>query len=118
MSKKDEWRPVYILTGEMLETVKTAGQDQPIPAVLGELAIKSVEVLKNPIHFLFGKMNKFLNKGPSWQAQKTLSYWMDAVILQDSDNMDSNLKEISWLMDVLIQGLRRAEVSSFALWGK
>lgn len=109
-----EWRTVYILTGELLETVKRLGLEAPVPWIVGECASSCLGVLTNPLHKLYGKVNKFLQKAPSWEVEKLPSYWIDKILLHEPDLDDGYYEEISWLLDIFIKGLRTKTVSLLA----
>lgn len=95
----------------MLETVKEFGLQDPFPPVAGELAARSILVLNNPLHKVYGKVNRFLNKGPTWDIGKIPSYWIDKILLREPEYDDSHLEEVVWLLDLLISGLRSESVS-------
>ncbi|KAK2766738.1 hypothetical protein FQN54_006052 [Arachnomyces sp. PD_36] len=101
-----EWQAIYVLSGEVLETVKEFGVQEPFPSVAGELAARSIIVLNNPLHKIYGKVNKFLNKGPVWEIGKIPSYWVDKILLHEPEYDDSHIEEVEWLLDLLIHGLR------------
>ncbi|KAL4931711.1 NPA1/URB1 family protein [Aspergillus undulatus] len=105
-SKYAEWRSVYLLTGELLETVKQIGVDSPVPWIVGECAANCLSVLVNPMHKLYGKVNKFLQKAPWWEVEKIPSYWIDRILLHEPELDDGYFEEIAWLLDLLIKGLR------------
>ncbi|KAL4888635.1 ribosome 60S biogenesis N-terminal-domain-containing protein [Aspergillus ambiguus] len=105
-SKHSEWRTIYILTGELLETVKQIGLEAPMPWIVGECAANCLVVLNNPMHKLYGKVNKFLQKAPSWEVEKIPSYWIDKILLHEPELDDGYFEEINWLLDLLVKGLR------------
>jgi nucleolar pre-ribosomal-associated protein 1 len=102
---------VYILTGELLETVRQMGFETPVPWIVGECATCCLAVLANPMHKLYGKANKFLQKAPAWEAEKIPSYWIDKILLHEPELDDGYFEETSWLLDLLIKGLRTGVVS-------
>ncbi|KOC16786.1 ribosome biogenesis protein [Aspergillus flavus AF70] len=105
-SKYVEWRSVFLLTGELLETVKQIGLESPVPWIVGECASNCLAVLVNPMHKLYGKVNKFLQKAPSWEPEKIPSYWIDKILLHEPELDDGYFEETNWLLDLLIKGLR------------
>ena len=102
---------MYILTGELLETVSCLGLEEPAPWIVGECACSCLAVLTDPLHKLYGKISKFLQKYPSWEADKIPSYWIDKILLHEPDLDDGHYEEINWLLDMLIRGLRSKAVS-------
>ncbi|KAL4907565.1 hypothetical protein BDW74DRAFT_189852 [Aspergillus multicolor] len=105
-SKYAEWRTAYILTGEFLETIKQIGVETPVPRIVGECASSCLSVLVDPMHKLYGKVNKFLQKAPLWEVEKVPSYWIDKILLHEPELDDGYFEEIAWLLDLLIKGLR------------
>ncbi|KAL4887704.1 ribosome 60S biogenesis N-terminal-domain-containing protein [Aspergillus karnatakaensis] len=105
-SKLSEWRTAFTLTGELLETVKQHGIESPVPWIVGECASRCLSVLLNPMHKLYGKVNKFLQKAPTWDVEKVPSYWIDKILLHEPELDDGYFEEIGWLLDLLIAGLR------------
>ena len=61
---------------------------------------------------MYIKVNKFLNKGPPWNVTKLPSYWIDKVMLHPPSDDDSHHREVEWLLDALLDGLRTPSVSS------
>ncbi|KAH8434074.1 NPA1/URB1 family protein [Aspergillus melleus] len=105
-SKYAEWRSVYILTGELYETVKLLGLESPLPWIVGECAASCLAVLTNPTHKLYGKVNAFLQKAPTWEPEKIPSYWIDKILLREPELDDGHFEETNWLLDLLVKGLR------------
>ncbi|KAJ5091929.1 hypothetical protein NUU61_006799 [Penicillium alfredii] len=105
-SKYAEWRSVYLLTGELLETVHKIGLTQPIPWIIGECASNCLSVLTNPLHKVYGKVNKFLQKAPIWELGKIPSYWVDKILLNEPELDDGYFDEIDWLLNLFVKGLR------------
>lgn len=105
-SKYTEWRAVYLLMGELLETVTRLGLETPVPWIVGECASSCLKVLTNPLHKLYGKVSRFLQKSPSWEVEKIPSYWIDKILLHEPEIYDGYFEEISWLLDLFIRALR------------
>ncbi|KAL2802909.1 ribosome 60S biogenesis N-terminal-domain-containing protein [Aspergillus granulosus] len=105
-SNYPEWRTTYTLSGELLETVKQIGLESPVPWIVGECAANCLLVLLNPMHKLYGKINKFLQKAPIWEIEKIPSYWIDKILLHEPELDDGYFEEINWLLDLLKKGLR------------
>ncbi|PYH97549.1 hypothetical protein BO71DRAFT_373158 [Aspergillus ellipticus CBS 707.79] len=105
-SNYSDWRSVYILTGELLETAKQTGLESPVPWIVGVCASSCLTVLTTPMHKLYGKVNKFLQKAPHWEPEKMPSYWIDKILLHEPELDDGYFEETSWLLDLLIAGLR------------
>ncbi|KAJ5312848.1 hypothetical protein N7508_003678 [Penicillium antarcticum] len=105
-SKYAEWRTVYTLTGELLETVNTIGMEKPVPWIVGECAANCLAVLTNPLHKVYGKVNKFLQKAPFWEVEKIPTYWVDKILLHEPELDDGYFDEIDWLLGLFVKALR------------
>jgi nucleolar pre-ribosomal-associated protein 1 len=104
-----EAKPIYLLVGEVAETAKDL-HFPPMPYIFGELAARTALVLANPLHKMYGKANKYLNKAPKWDVGKIPSYWIDRILLREPEHDDGHVCEVEWLLDLLIGGLRTEEV--------
>jgi len=100
-----------LLLGEVCETIHVVGFQDPPPSVVAELAAQVLAVMAEPTHELYGKVNRFLNKGPSWNAQKLLSHWTDEIMLQEPEDDNGHDVEVVWLLQLLVDGLRTPSVS-------
>ena len=63
-------------------------------------------VLLDPLHFMYVKVCTFLHRRPEWQLEKLASYWVDKATFQAPSEDDAYYAEVSWLLDILIEGLR------------
>lgn len=105
---------MYILTGELLETVNRIGLEEHVPWIISECASNCLSVLINPLHKVYGKVNKFLQKAPSWEVEKIPSYWIDKIFLQEPELDDGYFDEIDWLLSLFVKGLRsKADMEVF-----
>lgn len=98
------------MTGELLESVRQIGLDAPVPWLMGECASACLSVLITPLHKLYGKVNRFLQKAPFWEAEKIATYWVDKILLHEPELDDGYYEEINWLLDLFVKGLRTATV--------
>jgi len=105
-SSYSERRQTLLLVGEVAETATDIIPQQPFPYFAGALAAYSLLVLANPLHFMYEKVNKFLMKGPQWNLAKLPSYWVDRILLHEPTDNDDHYREVEWLLDVLLEGLR------------
>ena len=102
---------MYLLLGEVCETVQNDGFETVLPSIVAEVAAQMVTIIADPSHKMYGKVNKFLNRAPSWDAQKIISYWTDRILLKEPEDDDGHDLEVNWLLQLLINGLRNAKVS-------
>ncbi|KAI9789430.1 MAG: hypothetical protein M1835_001673, partial [Candelina submexicana] len=107
-SSYSEKQQIYLLLGELVDTTEEHSLTQPLQSFVGVFATRALLVLKDPLHPLYGKLNKFLNKGPSWNIEKIPSYWVDKILVHPPDHDDAHYKEIEWLLDTFTDGLRTA----------
>ncbi|KAL8832293.1 MAG: hypothetical protein Q9191_000347 [Dirinaria sp. TL-2023a] len=99
----------YLLTGELIETVEHFPSQRQFPYVAGVFAARCCHVLIEPLHPLYSKIHKFLNRGPKWNVSKIPSYWMDKILLHSPTEDNGCQVEVDWLLDFLIDGLRTPE---------
>ncbi|MCJ1405313.1 hypothetical protein MMC11_008540 [Xylographa trunciseda] len=104
-----EWQQLYLLLEEVAESAKPIITNKQFPSVAGVIATRAVKVLDDPLHFMYIKVNKFLNKSPNWEIDKLPSYWVDKVFLHPPSDDDTHHYEVQWVVDTLIDGLRTAE---------
>ncbi len=102
--------PLYLLLGEVCETIQTHVLGNTMPSVVAQLAAQLLAIIAEPSHKMYGKVNKFLNKGPSWNVQRIVSYWIDKILLREPENDDGHDLEVSWLLQLLADGLRNINV--------
>ena len=100
-----------MLVGEIIETAEKIIADGPLAYYAGVLAAGLVSVLSDPLHLMYVKVNKFLNRGPEWNVAKLPSYWVDKVLMNPPTDDDGHDQEAEWLLDGLIDGLRTSAVS-------
>ncbi len=101
---------MYVLLGELIETIKDTVSDKPVPFFIGVFIARALAVLADPTHFMYGKINRFLNKGPPWNISKVPSYWVEKVLLHQPEDDDAHEKEVEWLLITMMDGLRTEEV--------
>jgi hypothetical protein len=100
-----------MLAGELAETAKDLIDQSPLPYFVGVLAAQLLSVVAQPLHLMYGKVNRFLNRGPSWTVTKLPSYWVDKILLNPPTEDDARYQEVEWLLDALVEGLRTPAVS-------
>ena len=98
--------------GELVETVKSVGRVRPLVSILTEFAATAIVMLDEPSHAMYGKISKFLQKGPVWDVSKFIPYWIGKILLREPEDDNGPFQETSWLLNLLIQGLRDNEVCS------
>ena len=97
---------VHLLLLEAAETASSTIDTTPLPYVAGVFAARAASVLAEPTHFLYPKVNQYLNKGPAWTVERLPSYWIDKILLHPPTEDDARQREILWLLDYLFDALR------------
>ena len=114
ISEYKEWQQIYVLLGEARESAQQIIFTKPYPHFAGAIASSSLLVLADPLHFMYTKINKFLNKSPQWNTAKLPSYWIDRILLHPPIDNDAHYREVEWMLETLTNGLRDAAVRSSA----
>ena len=86
---------------------------RPLPYFAGVIASRALLVVAEPLHFMYPKINRFLNKAPRWDIDKLPSYWVHKILLHPPADDNAHYDEVGWLLEVLTDGLRTPEVSIF-----
>jgi nucleolar pre-ribosomal-associated protein 1 len=101
---------LYLLVGSLLETASEHEIDtKPLPGLPITFAARAVNVLKDPTHVLYPKLNEFLNRGPAWRVRSMPAWWLERVLLHppaDADTDGSYWREVVWVLTWLVDGLR------------
>lgn len=113
-STYEERQSVHLLLGILQETISQHGTASAIPTIAISLAARSVPVLNNPLHVMYTKVNQFLSRAPIWDLAKLPSYWMDRIFHKPPTQLEFHWKEVNWLLDTLLDGLRNVNVSLLA----
>lgn len=106
LETKDQLR---ILLGELLETYEQHAADHPgipLPYLVGTFATRTLHVLSDPTHFMYPKINRYLMRSPQWRTGRLPGYWMENTILSQPEEDDAYWKEVQWVADWLVDGLR------------
>lgn len=111
MSGYPEWQQVHLLLGELVESARSIIPNEPFPSFASVFTATCLLVLTEPLHFMFAKVNKFLNKGPEWNVKKLPSHWIEKILLHPPVEDEAHHREVGWVLDILIDGLRTPHVS-------
>ncbi|KAI0014437.1 ribosome 60S biogenesis N-terminal-domain-containing protein [Xylariaceae sp. FL0662B] len=103
---------VWLLLMELAESARDPINQGPLPSVIVAFARKALEVLANPLHCLYEKLNLFLTSGPVWALDRIP---LMQSILQEGPTEDGALyAELGWLLAFLLESLRTpADVALF-----
>ena len=99
---------IYVLIGELIETYERAilPGHEALPYLAGTFATRALAVQSEPTHFLYSKLNEFLNRGPEWRVSRLPSYWLSNTVLAPPEDDSAHWKEVGWVLSWLIDGLR------------
>ena len=81
-------------------------KDFALPYIVGTFAVRALHVLLEPTHHMYPKVNRYLMKSPQWRVSRLPSYWLEATILEQPEEDDGYWKEVQWVLDWLVDGLR------------
>ncbi|KAG5951710.1 hypothetical protein E4U53_002442 [Claviceps sorghi] len=103
-SSYEEKMQIWLLLSEVAESSKALVDQGPVPSAFTAFAIHGLDVLKNPLHPLFPKVNSYLTRSPVWRADK-LPLAHDILHGTPSDD-DKYYTELTWLLAYLLDSLR------------
>lgn len=103
-SDYDEKDQCWLLLAELAESAKGQVDGTPIPTPIVAFTCRALEVLRDPLHDLYPKVNTFLNRGPVWNLDRLPLVYE---IVQEEPSVDgSYYLSISWLVAYLLDSLR------------
>lgn len=100
---------IALLIGELTETFEQtylAKDKVPLPYIAGTFAVRALHVQNNPSHTMYPKLNKYLMRGPEWRVTRMPNYFLSNTVLNLPEEDDGYWKEITWVLDWLVDGLR------------
>lgn len=103
-SDYDEKEQCWLLLSELAETAKGNIDRNPLPSTIISFASHALEILKNPLHTIYAKINTFLTAGPVWKLDKIPL--MHEILQEEPAEDDGYYAEISFLIPYLLDGLR------------
>ncbi|SMR58517.1 unnamed protein product [Zymoseptoria tritici ST99CH_1E4] len=100
-----------LLIGEVLETFaqQYTKSGVPMPYLATCFAGRAVDVLGNPASVIYPKLNRYLIRGPEWRVGKMPGYWLSNTLTSLPEEDDGYWKEVQWVLDWLVDGLRSVE---------
>ncbi|KAK5085797.1 hypothetical protein LTR05_005085 [Lithohypha guttulata] len=107
-SSNEGKQQIFLILGELCETVNQYDLAQPLPTFVPVLANALLTIALQPQHIMFPKANKFLLRKPSWSFKGTVDYWLEHILREapHSDDEDGWNKEREWLLQIMSSGLR------------
>lgn len=99
---------IFLLLGELIETIRQFGLSQAPPTLIPELTNTLLHILVDPTHKLYSKVNEFLLHAPVWTSKRTINYWLEKILMMepDDDEPQAFQVEVTWLLTWLLNSLR------------
>lgn len=95
---------IWLLLSELIETAKDVVDQEALPNVISAFAAHSIPVLRDPLHFLYPKINGFLSQGPTWEIDKIPLMYK---ILDEPPSVDdAYYQETNWFLSYMLASLR------------
>ncbi|EON98924.1 putative ribosome biogenesis protein urb1 protein [Phaeoacremonium minimum UCRPA7] len=111
-SAYEEKEQVWLLLSELAETSRPQVDTAPLPGPIIAFATHALEIVKNPLHCLYGKVNTFLTRGPVWALDRFPL--VHDIVQGGPEADDAYYTELGWLLSCLLGGLRSpADVALF-----
>ncbi|RDA87383.1 hypothetical protein CP532_7017 [Ophiocordyceps camponoti-leonardi (nom. inval.)] len=95
---------IWLLLSELAESSRPLVESGPVPSALVAFATHAMEVLQNPLHPLYAKVNRFLTRSPVWPPDK-IPLAHDILHGEPSED-DRYYTELAWLLTYLLESLR------------
>ncbi|KAH7630780.1 ribosome 60S biogenesis N-terminal-domain-containing protein [Sordaria sp. MPI-SDFR-AT-0083] len=112
-SEYEEKEQIWLLLSELAETARVAAVSQavnavaPLPSTIIAFACHAVNVLRDPTHSLYPKINSLLTRGPFWSVDRVPL--ADEVLTEEPAVGDSYFAQLNWLLAYLLDGLRTSK---------
>ncbi|KAK5660320.1 hypothetical protein OQA88_12860 [Cercophora sp. LCS_1] len=105
-SEHEEKEQIWLLLSELAETARSDGHIDagPLSSPVVAFACHALNVLRDPLHSLYPKINQFLARGPIWNLDRLPL--VDEILLEEPAVGDSYYAQLNWLLGYLIDGLR------------
>lgn len=103
-SSHEEKDQIWLLLSELAESSAAIVDASPVPSAFASFATHAIDVLRNPLHVLYPKVNTFLTRGPVWGADKIpLAH---EVLHGEPSEDDRYYSEIGWFLTYMLDALR------------
>ncbi|QPH04441.1 hypothetical protein C2857_001440 [Epichloe festucae Fl1] len=103
-STYEEKMQIWLLLSEVAESSKALVDRGPVPSAFTAFTTHSLDVVKNPLHPLYPKVNSYLTRSPVWGPDK-LPLAHDILHGTPSED-DKYYTELTWLLAYLLDSLR------------
>jgi nucleolar pre-ribosomal-associated protein 1 len=102
-SSYEEKDQVWLLLSEVAESSAPHVDQKPVPSAFTAFASHALEVLRNPLHPLYPKINTHLTRSPVWPLDK-IPLAHDILHGEPSED-DRYYTELTWLLTYLLDSL-------------
>ncbi|UNI22051.1 hypothetical protein JDV02_007976 [Purpureocillium takamizusanense] len=103
-SSYEEKTQMWLLLSEVAESSRAQLEVGPVPSAFVAFTVHSIDILRNPLHPLYPKVNSFLTRSPVWSLEK-LPLAHDILHGEPSED-DKYYAELAWLLTYLLDSLR------------
>ncbi|KAH6607857.1 ribosome biogenesis urb1 [Trichoderma cornu-damae] len=103
-SAYEEKKQIWLLLSELAESSRPQVDDGPVPSAFVAFSIHALDILKNPLHPLYPKVNGFLTRSPVWSPEK-LPLAHDVLHGEPSED-DKYYTEIAWFLTYILDALK------------
>ncbi|RDA95169.1 hypothetical protein CP533_1909 [Ophiocordyceps camponoti-saundersi (nom. inval.)] len=103
-SSHQDGSQIWLLLSELAESSRAQVDKGPVPSAFVSFATHAIDVLQNPLHPLYAKVNRYLTKSPIWSEEK-IPLAHDILHGEPSED-DRYYTEIAWLLTYLVESLR------------
>ncbi|KAK1244780.1 hypothetical protein MKX08_004409 [Trichoderma sp. CBMAI-0020] len=103
-SAYEEKKQFWLLLSELAESCRPHVDSGPVPSAFIAFSIHALDVLKNPLHPLYPKINSFLTRSPVWSPEK-LPLAHDILHGEPSED-DKYYTEIAWFLTYILDALK------------
>jgi hypothetical protein len=101
-SKYKEASSLVLLIEETLEAASQI-KDSQLPLILGSFSARAAKILVDPLHFLYGKINEFLNRGPVWELHKVPL--LRKILVSKPGDERTYYEQVGWMLEMLEEGI-------------
>ena len=102
-SSYEEKDQVWLLLSEVAESSAPHVDHGPVPSAFTAFACHALDVLRNPLHPLYPKINTYLTRSPVWPVDK-IPLAHDILHGEPSED-DRYYTEVTWLLTYLLDSL-------------
>lgn len=103
-SSYEEKKQVWLLLSELAESSRPQVDNGPVPSAFVAFSVHALDILKNPLHPLYPKINSFLTRSPVWSPEK-LPLAHDILHGEPSED-DKYYTEVAWLLTYILDALQ------------